>query len=115
MSQILRSVFTFGPYRMHSAERLLLRDGVPVPLPPKAFDVLHVLLNNPGRLLDKGYLMEAIWPGIVVEEVNLAQNVSLLRKVLREREDGISYIETVPKYGYRFVAAVEVGVESNQE
>jgi TolB-like protein/DNA-binding winged helix-turn-helix (wHTH) protein/Tfp pilus assembly protein PilF len=75
-------------------------------LPPRAFDTLLVLLENSGRLLEKDALMQTVWRDAVVEENNLSQVIYLLRKALRDGEDGARYIETVPKRGYRFVAEV---------
>ncbi|HEV3307321.1 MAG TPA: winged helix-turn-helix domain-containing protein [Candidatus Sulfotelmatobacter sp.] len=75
-------------------------------LPPRAFDTLLVLVESSGRLLEKDTLMRTVWGDTVVEENNLSQVVYLLRKALRDGEDGSRYIETVPKRGYRFVAAV---------
>jgi Tol biopolymer transport system component/DNA-binding winged helix-turn-helix (wHTH) protein len=97
---------------MDGAERILLRDGETIPLQPKAFDLLRLLVEHHGRLLEKDELLKAIWPDTVVEEVNLANNVSVLRKALGDGENGQKYIETVPRRGYRFVAGVqEMGAE----
>jgi DNA-binding winged helix-turn-helix (wHTH) protein/tetratricopeptide (TPR) repeat protein len=94
--------YEFAPFRVIPAEGLLLRDGQPVPLAPRAFETLLVLLRNSGRLVTKEALMEAIWPDTPVEEGNLAFNVSVVRKALGDGPDR-RYIETVPKRGYRFV------------
>jgi len=75
-------------------------------LPPRAFDTLLVLVENNGRLLEKDALMQIVWGDTVVEENNLSQVIYLLRKALRDGEDDVRYIETVPKRGYRFVAEV---------
>jgi DNA-binding winged helix-turn-helix (wHTH) protein len=75
-------------------------------LPPRAFDTLLVLVENSGRLLEKDELMRTVWGDTVVEENNLSQVIYLLRKALRDGEDGARYIETVSKRGYRFVAEV---------
>ena len=83
-------------------ERLLLRDGRPVPLTPKAFDVLAALAARPGRLMTKDELLKEVWPDSFVEESNLAYHVFALRRALGETADGESYVETVPKSGYRF-------------
>jgi len=99
-------VYEFGPFRLDSAERLLLRDGRPVPLTPKAFDLLIHLVDHHGRLVEKATLMAALWPDTAVEEANLAYNISALRKVLDGYVDGDSMIQTVPTRGYRFVAPV---------
>ncbi len=96
----------FGAVTLIPEERLLLKDGQPVPLTPKAFDLLVVLATNPGRLLTKEHLLDAVWPGTTVEESNLSYNVFAIRKALGEHADGDRYIETVPKQGYRFVAPV---------
>ncbi len=94
----------FGEFRLYPTEQQLLREGMPVPLAPKAFDILLYLARNSGRLVKRETLMEAIWPDSFVEETNLTVNISLLRKAL-ERE-GQPYIETVPRKGYRFTAEV---------
>ena len=108
MSLEPKAVFEFGLFRLNPAERLLLRGQTPVRLPPKAFDALLLLVENPGHLLEKEELLRKVWPGTFVEESNLAQHISILRKALQDGEDGFRYIETVPKRGYRFVAEVRV-------
>lgn len=100
--------YEFGPFRLVPDERLLLRDGEPVPLTPKAFETLVALVHRAGRLADKDELLREVWPDSFVEESNLAQNVFALRKVLGEGKKGQKYIETVPKRGYRFLASVRV-------
>jgi TolB-like protein/DNA-binding winged helix-turn-helix (wHTH) protein len=106
MSLQTKAIFEFGSFRLNAVERLLLREQVPVQLPPKAFDALVVLVENRGRLLGKDELLRKVWPDTFVEESNLAQHISILRKALREGEDGVQYIETVPRHGYRFIAEV---------
>ena len=98
--------YEFGLFSLDAPERRLLRDGEAVPLPPKAFDLLLVLVRHHGRLLGKDELLKLVWPDMFVEEANLPSNVSLIRKALGETTDGQRYIETVPKHGYRFVAEV---------
>jgi len=105
MSHQPKPIYDFGPYRLDAAERLLSRDGEVVPLQPKTFDVLLALVERHGRLMEKDELMRAVWPDTVVEEVNLANNISILRKTLSQ--NGQQFIETVPKRGYRFVAGVK--------
>jgi DNA-binding winged helix-turn-helix (wHTH) protein/TolB-like protein len=107
--------YEFGAFRLDVAERLLLRDGETIPLQPKAFDLLRLLVEHPGHLLEKDELLKAIWPDTVVEEVNLANNISVLRKALGDGENGQKYIETVPRRGYRFVAGVREIVEESEE
>jgi DNA-binding winged helix-turn-helix (wHTH) protein/TolB-like protein/Flp pilus assembly protein TadD len=104
MSHQPKPIYEFGPYLLDAVERLLSRDGEVVPLQPKVFDLLLVLVERHGRLLEKDELMKAVWPDTVVEEVNLANNISILRKTISE--NGRQLIETVPKRGYRFVAPV---------
>ncbi|PYQ04569.1 MAG: hypothetical protein DMF82_10290, partial [Acidobacteria bacterium] len=99
-------VYEFGSFRLDPAERLLLKDGQPVSLTPKAFDLLVYLAERPGRLVEKQALMAALWPDAVVEETNLAYNVSALRKALGDGHEGEHIIQTVPTRGYRFIAPV---------
>lgn len=86
----------------------MLRLGEPCNVPPKVFDLLVHLIEYRGSLVSKQELMEAVWPGVFVEEATLARAVSDLRKILRDGEEGVKYIETVPKFGYRFVHEVRV-------
>jgi pimeloyl-ACP methyl ester carboxylesterase/DNA-binding winged helix-turn-helix (wHTH) protein len=103
-------LYQFGPFQLDPREHRLLREGVEVSLQLKAFEILCLLVENAGRLIKKEDLLERIWPDSVVEENNLNKNVSLLRKALGESATGQTYIETVPRVGYRFVAEVsEVG------
>src|SRR6266496_5189976 len=106
MSQSVRHLYEFGPFRLDATERLLLRNEQHVPLTPKAFETLLVLVEHGGHVIDKDELMKKVWPNTFVEEVNLAKNVSSLRKILGgERSE--HYIETIPKRGYRFTAGVK--------
>jgi eukaryotic-like serine/threonine-protein kinase len=98
--------YAFGPFRLDSEKRILVRDGVPVPLGPKVAETLLVLVESAGHLVDKDELMQRVWPDAFVEEGNLNKNIFVLRKLLGEL-GGREYIETVPKRGYRFVAPVE--------
>lgn len=100
-------IYEFGRYRLDAKERVLLRDGAPVPLALKAFETLLVLVKSHGHILEKGELMRQVWPDSFVEENNLAQNISLLRRVLGDGGDGGSFIETVARRGYRFTADVK--------
>jgi Tol biopolymer transport system component/DNA-binding winged helix-turn-helix (wHTH) protein len=107
MSQPANHLYEFGPFRLDAQERLLQRDGVTVSLTPKAFDLLLVLIERHGHLLDKEELFRAVWPDSFVEESNLSSNIALIRKALGDGENGLKFIETVPKRGYRFIASVE--------
>jgi TolB-like protein/DNA-binding winged helix-turn-helix (wHTH) protein len=110
------AAYEFGDFRLDVRQRLLLTraDGHPLPLTSRAFDTLIFFLEHPGELLDKATLMAAVWPKLVVEENNLNQSISLLRRVLGERPEEHRFIVTIPGRGYRFVAAVRaVGEEAD--
>jgi TolB-like protein/DNA-binding winged helix-turn-helix (wHTH) protein/Flp pilus assembly protein TadD len=98
--------YEFGPFRVDTLNHVLLRDGETLPLKPKVFDTLLVLIENRGRVLDKDELISRLWPDTVVEEANLTQNIYLLRKALGEDPQGEAYIQTMPRRGYRFAANV---------
>lgn len=102
-----RLIYEFGPFRVDARERQLLRDGEVVSITPKVFDILLVLVENPGHLLSKAEIMKVVWPDTSVEEGNLTRNISTLRNVLSEASPTTQYIETVPWRGYRFVASVK--------
>ena len=105
------AVYEFGDFRMEVAERLLRwRGGTAVPLRPRVFDTLLYLVQHSGTVLDKERLMEAVWPDSIVEENNLSQNISTLRRVLGEPPGSGRYIVTVPGRGYRFAADVKIPV-----
>lgn len=108
--------YDFGPFRLDTIEKFLLRENEVVPLTPKLFEILLVLVRNSGRLQNKEDLMKTVWPDSHVEEGNLTRNISTLRKLLSEGTDESKYIETVPKRGYRFVAEVTEpgGAESDE-
>ena len=115
MSQHLQHVYEFGPYQLDTTERLLLRDGERIALTPKAFEMLVVLVERRGRLVEKEELMKALWPDSFVEDTNLTNNVWALRKALGKNENGQRYIETIPKSGYRFTAAVRELPHASEE
>lgn len=98
--------YTFGRFNLNIGERSLLRDHELVPLTPKAFDILLLLLESAGKIVEKEDLMKKVWPNTFVEDGNLTQNISLIRKALGESASGPQFIETVPRRGYRFVASV---------
>jgi pimeloyl-ACP methyl ester carboxylesterase/DNA-binding winged helix-turn-helix (wHTH) protein len=99
-------LYQFGRFRLDGMERSLFAGDEKLALAPKVFDTLLMLVENSGRVLSKEAMLAKIWDDSFVEENNLAQNISVLRKVLSETSDS-KFIETVPKYGYRFVADVE--------
>src|SRR5258708_2491567 len=111
MGQPVRRIFAFGSFQLEPEERRLRQDGKFVQLPPKIFDLLVLLVENRGRLLEKEHLLKVLWPDVVVEESNLSVNVSALRRVLSPDGGDTPYIETVPKRGYRFIADVNEVVE----
>jgi DNA-binding winged helix-turn-helix (wHTH) protein/TolB-like protein/tetratricopeptide (TPR) repeat protein len=115
MSKRPLKFYEFGPFRINITERLLQRDREIVPLTPKVFDTLLVMVENSGHVLEKNELMQTLWPDSFVEESSLTQNVSLLRRALGETNDGRQYIETLPKRGYRFVVDVREVDESENE
>src|SRR5262249_10439743 len=106
MSRQPRYLYEFGPFRLDPSERSLTRGDLELALTPKAFDTLLALVENCHHVVTKEELMNRVWPDIYVEETNLAQHISMLRKALGERPDGGQYIVTVPKRGYRFVVPV---------
>ena len=101
------SIYEFGEFRIDAVKRKLLRDGDPVALTPKVFDTLLHLVQRQGEIIEKEELMRAVWPDTVVEENNLNQNISTLRRVLQEHRGENRFILTVPGKGYRFIASVE--------
>lgn len=110
MGSSVKNLYEFGSFQLDPPERLLLCDGHPVPMTPKAFDLLVVLVERGGHLVEKEELLKAVWPGSFVEEGNLSVTISALRKALNDDRGQHRYIETVSKRGYRFVADVrEIG------
>ena len=102
----LKDIYAFGDYRLDVLERILWRGDVRVPLPDKAFEILCLLVKQPHRLISKDELLDAVWPDTIVEENNVAKNISLVRKTLGLRSDGSEFIETVRGHGFRFIADV---------
>src|SRR5262249_13852972 len=109
MPAIEDKVFTFGEFTLAPKERLFLYSQQPVPLTPKAFDLLVALVRRSGHLATKDDLLREVWPDTLVEEVNLTVQISGLRKALNRGGNGSAMIETVPTQGYRFVAPVTTG------
>ena len=107
MPLIEQVMYRFGPFLLDPTERLMMRDGIPLTLAPKVFDTLLCLVRNCGRLLTKDELLQYVWPDTFVEEVNLAVNISTLRKVFGESPQECRYIATVSGRGYKFVAEVQ--------
>jgi TolB-like protein/DNA-binding winged helix-turn-helix (wHTH) protein/Flp pilus assembly protein TadD len=105
-------IFEFGPFRLEPSEHIILRDGQPVSITPKAFDLLVALVEQRGHLVTKEELLQRVWPDSFVEEANLSVKMSELRRVLGEVPGEKQYIETVPRKGYRFVAEVSGSLSS---
>src|SRR5262249_37111672 len=100
-------LFEFGLFRLDVAERVLTKSRQVVPLTPKVFDTLVFLVTNNGRVVEKEELLHAVWRDTFVEEGVLAVNVAAIRKVLSDGDEGSTYIETVPRRGYRFIGNVQ--------
>lgn len=97
-------IFNFGPFRLDLFERVLSQDGKVIPLAPKLFETLAMLVENSGHVVEKEELVERLWHDTFVEDSSLSQNIFQLRKILKSGSSDVNYIETVPKRGYRFVA-----------
>ncbi len=116
MNEAQAHIYEFGDFRIDAAKRLLLkRDGERVSLTPKAFDTLLYLVQHSGTLLDKDELLRAVWGDTIVEENNLNQHISTLRRVLGEKRDEHQYIITVPGRGYRFIADVSTHTKVHEQ
>jgi Tol biopolymer transport system component/DNA-binding winged helix-turn-helix (wHTH) protein len=111
MSLVTKHFYDFENFRVDPGERVLLRDGKPVPLTPKAFQMLMILVENHGHIVDKEKLLSEIWADSFVEEGNLSVNARRLRKALADDANEPKFIETIPRRGYRFIAEVEDKVE----
>src|SRR5438874_9951300 len=107
--------YAFGAFRLEAAEKVLYESDRPVPLTPKAVETLLALVERHGHLVTKEELLRIVWPDTFVEENNLAQNISMLRRVLGENASGGTVIETVPKRGYRFVGTVTERVDTTTD
>jgi len=105
------TICTFGPFTLDPSTRQLLRAGIAVSLSPKAFDALVYLIEHRDRVVRKDELLTAVWPDVVVQESSLTQLIFILRKALDPQGDGVEYIATASRYGYRFVAPIDaIGV-----
>jgi pimeloyl-ACP methyl ester carboxylesterase/DNA-binding winged helix-turn-helix (wHTH) protein len=110
MSDPKEAIYNFGAFKLDAAERTLFNGVNAVPLAPKIFDTLLILVENAGRVISKEKLLAEIWDDSFVEENNLAQNISALRRVFGKGSPE-KFIETVPKFGYRFLAPVTRSVD----
>ena len=109
-----KTAYEFGCFRLDAGEYVLLRDGRAIPMSPKVFETLLVLVENSGHVVEKDELYKRVWQDAFVEETNLTKNISILRKILGDGDEERSFIETVPKRGYRFAVPVrKAGSEHN--
>jgi DNA-binding winged helix-turn-helix (wHTH) protein/tetratricopeptide (TPR) repeat protein len=107
-SQRLKELYEFGPFRVDPEKEILLRSGEPVPLTPKTFQILMVLIRHSQEVVTKDDLMKTVWPDTFVEETNLSRNIFMLRKALGESAQDRQYILTVPGRGYRLAESVRL-------
>ncbi|HEX6125956.1 MAG TPA: winged helix-turn-helix domain-containing protein [Pyrinomonadaceae bacterium] len=103
-----KHLYSFGEFTLNAEDHILTRNGENVPVTPKMFDLLLVLVRNAGRVLGKEFLLQTVWPDSFVEEGNITFNIRQLRKVLKDDAQAPRFIETIPRRGYRFVAPVDV-------
>ncbi|MEP6901132.1 MAG: transcriptional regulator, partial [Actinomycetota bacterium] len=106
MSLEIKHLYEFGEFRFDTKEKILRCGDTYVALAPKVFQLLSVFVENQGRLLEKDELMKKLWADSFVEESNLTFNIRQLRKILKDDAQQPNYIKTVPRHGYRFIAAV---------
>ena len=113
MSLTLRHVYKFDSFIVDVDERVLLRDGRMVPMTPKVFETLLLLVKNHGSIVTKEKMLSTLWPDVFVEESNVTFNIRMLRKALGDTKQSSVYIETIPRRGYRFKTQVREVVEEN--
>src|ERR1700722_13095863 len=106
--QRAKELYEFGPFRVDPERETLLREGEPVPLTPKTFQILLVLIRHSEEVVTKDELMKAVWPDTFVEEANLSRNIFMLRKARGETAQDHRYIVTVPGRGYRLAENVHL-------
>src|SRR5215467_12304288 len=102
----MSAIFSFGSFRLDTRAEILFRSGEPVPLGRRAVALLRALVERQGAPVSKDALIEAVWPGLAVEEGNLTVQIAALRRVLGDEPGGEGWIETMPRRGYRFTAPV---------
>ena len=109
MLPAIHQFYRFGEFTVDSVQKVLLQNGKPLPLTPKVFETLLILVNNSGRIVEKEELMSQLWPDTFVEEANLTFNIQQLRKAFRDNARHPQFVETVARRGYRFIADVQEG------
>ena len=107
MSLLIKHSYRFGKFTLDTDQRVLLRDGKPLPVTPKVFETLLILVENSGRIVEKEGLMSRLWPDTFVEDANLTFSIQQVRKALGDSARNPLYVETIPRRGYRFIADVE--------
>src|SRR5258708_13078857 len=113
MNELQSSIYEFGEFRIDASKRLLTKgDGEAIPLTPKLFETLLYLVRHNGKVIEKDELMREIWTDSIVEENNLNQNISILRRLFAEKPGEHRFIVTIAGHGYRFVPDVKVVGES---
>lgn len=113
MNKQLKHFYEFGEFRLEPSRRKFYQGETVVPLTPKVFDLLVVLLQNQGRVLEKRYLLEEVWSDVIVEEHSLTQAISVLRKIVGDKPNNHNYIKTIPGCGYQFIAPVREMIEED--
>src|SRR5260370_19204163 len=113
MSLLIKHLYQFGQFTVDTDQKVLLRSGKPLPVTPKVFDTLLILVQSPQRIVEKEDLMMKLWPDTFVEDANLTFNIQQLRKCLGDNARRPLYIETVPRRGDRFIAKVEEVLSDN--
>src|SRR5215470_1587063 len=108
-------LYEFGPFRIDPEKQVLLRDDQPVPVAPKTFETLLILVRHSREVVSKDDLMKELWPDSFVEEANLSQNIFMLRKALGDTPEDKRYIVTLPGKGYRFVAEVRTVAQQGED
>src|SRR5271167_3475596 len=108
-------LYDFGPFRVDPEKQVLLRENQPVPVTPKTFETLLILVRHSREVVSKDDLMKELWPDSFVEESNLSQNIFMLRKALGETPEDRRYIVTLPGKGYRFVAEVRTVTQDGED
>ena len=106
MDQSQTKIYEFDDFRVDAGSRLLTKTGEQISLTPKVFDTLLYLVENSGKIIEKDELMSALWTDTIVEENNLSQNISILRRILGEKRGEHRFIATIPGHGFKFVATV---------
>src|SRR5690349_18139964 len=111
MSLTVKHFYRFGDFTVDTDQKVLLCRGKPLPLTPKVFATLLILIENSGRIVEKEAMMNRLWPNTFVEEANLGFNIQQLRKALGDDARHPRFIETVSRRGYRFIASVEESLD----